>query len=60
LDQSAKHCRKIFQDAAITQILGAISVFDQMALYNGNNTYKGKPLFRSGIMDSGMSIAFLA
>ncbi|KAH6682867.1 putative carboxylesterase [Halenospora varia] len=32
---------------------GAISVFDQMALYNGDNTYKGKPLFRGGIMDSG-------
>ncbi|OAA55528.1 sterol esterase [Niveomyces insectorum RCEF 264] len=32
---------------------GAISVFDQMALYDGNNTYKGKPLFRAGIMDSG-------
>lgn len=24
-----------------------------MALYNGNYTYKGKPLFRAGIMDSG-------
>lgn len=24
-----------------------------MALYNGNNTYKGKPLFRAAIMDSG-------
>lgn len=32
---------------------GAISVFDQMALYNGDNTYHGKPLFRAGIMDSG-------
>lgn len=32
---------------------GAISVFDQMALYDGNNTYKGKPLFRAGIMNSG-------
>jgi carboxylesterase type B len=32
---------------------GAISVFDQMALYNGNNTYKGKPLFRAALMDSG-------
>ncbi|CAK7568643.1 MAG: hypothetical protein SEPTF4163_006640 [Sporothrix epigloea] len=32
---------------------GAISVFDQMALFGGDNTYKGKPLFRGGIMDSG-------
>lgn len=32
---------------------GAISVFDQMALYDGNNTYKGRPLFRGGIMNSG-------
>jgi carboxylesterase type B len=32
---------------------GAISVFNQMALYGGDNTYKGKPLFRGGIMDSG-------
>ncbi|ORY76323.1 lipase [Protomyces lactucae-debilis] len=32
---------------------GAISVFDQMALYGGNNTYKGKALFRGAIMDSG-------
>ncbi|KAK3312795.1 Alpha/Beta hydrolase protein [Apodospora peruviana] len=32
---------------------GAISVMDQMALYDGNNTYKGKPLFRAGIMNSG-------
>ncbi|OTB04247.1 hypothetical protein M426DRAFT_23113 [Hypoxylon sp. CI-4A] len=32
---------------------GAISVFDQMALYGGNNTYNGKPLFRAAIMDSG-------
>ncbi|KAH8599160.1 cholinesterase [Bisporella sp. PMI_857] len=35
---------------------GSISVFDQMALYGGNNTYKGKPLFRGGIMDSGSVI----
>ncbi|KAK3906052.1 Alpha/Beta hydrolase protein [Staphylotrichum tortipilum] len=35
---------------------GAISVFDQMALYDGNNTYKGKPLFRSAIMNSGSII----
>ncbi|KDN61296.1 putative carboxylesterase [Colletotrichum sublineola] len=32
---------------------GAISVFNQMALYNGNNTYKGKALFRGAIMNSG-------
>jgi len=32
---------------------GAISVFDQMALYDGDHTYKGKPLFRAGIMNSG-------
>lgn len=32
---------------------GSISVFDQMALLNGNNTYKGKPLFRAAVMDSG-------
>lgn len=32
---------------------GAISVLDQMILYNGNNSYKGKPLFRGAIMDSG-------
>ncbi|KAG7420457.1 putative secreted lipase [Fusarium oxysporum f. sp. raphani] len=32
---------------------GAISVFDQMALFDGNNTYKGKPLFRGAIMNSG-------
>ena len=32
---------------------GSISVFDQMALYGGDNTYNGKPLFRGGIMDSG-------
>nr|AAX85209.1 sterol esterase [Ophiostoma piceae] len=32
---------------------GSISVFDQMALYGGNNKYKGKALFRGGIMNSG-------
>lgn len=32
---------------------GAISVFDQMALYDGDNTYKGKPLFHGAIMNSG-------
>lgn len=35
---------------------GAISVFDQMALYGGDNTYNGKPLFRAAIMDSGSII----
>ncbi|KAL9078714.1 MAG: hypothetical protein Q9157_002359 [Trypethelium eluteriae] len=32
---------------------GAISVMDQMLLYNGDNTYNGSPLFRAGIMNSG-------
>ena len=32
---------------------GAISVLDQMILYDGNITYNGKPLFRGAIMDSG-------
>ncbi|KAG8411268.1 hypothetical protein J3459_016419 [Metarhizium acridum] len=32
---------------------GAISVLSQMVLYDGNNTYKGKPLFRGAIMNSG-------
>ena len=32
---------------------GSISVFDQLILFNGDNTYKGKPLFRGAIMDSG-------
>ncbi|PVI00431.1 carboxylesterase [Periconia macrospinosa] len=32
---------------------GAISVYDQMMLYDGNVTYKGKPLFRGAIMNSG-------
>lgn len=32
---------------------GSISVFDQLALFDGNNTYKGQPLFRGAIMDSG-------
>jgi carboxylesterase type B len=35
---------------------GAISVFNQMALYNGDNKYKGKPLFRGAIMNSGSII----
>jgi carboxylesterase type B len=32
---------------------GAISVFDHMAMYDGDLSYKGKPLFRGGIMNSG-------
>ncbi|KAI1330672.1 carboxylesterase [Xylariaceae sp. FL0255] len=32
---------------------GSISVFDQMALYDGDNTYNGNTLFRGAIMDSG-------
>ncbi|EMC95199.1 hypothetical protein BAUCODRAFT_530646 [Baudoinia panamericana UAMH 10762] len=32
---------------------GAISVFDQTIINGGDNTYKGKALFRGAIMDSG-------
>ncbi|EHK22899.1 uncharacterized protein TRIVIDRAFT_60282 [Trichoderma virens Gv29-8] len=32
---------------------GAISVFDQLVLFNGDATYNGKPLFRGAIMNSG-------
>ncbi|KKZ63197.1 triacylglycerol lipase [[Emmonsia] crescens] len=32
---------------------GSISVFDHMVMYDGDHTYKGKPLFRGGIMNSG-------
>ncbi|KIW03733.1 uncharacterized protein PV09_05040 [Verruconis gallopava] len=32
---------------------GSISVFDHLILYDGDNTYNGKPLFRAGIMNSG-------
>lgn len=35
---------------------GSISVFDQLAMYDGDNTYNGAPLFRSGIMNSGSII----
>ncbi|GJN84588.1 cholinesterase [Purpureocillium lilacinum] len=35
---------------------GAISVFDQMLLYGGNATYKGQPLFRGAIMNSGSAV----
>lgn len=36
-----------------SQSAGAMSVFDRLALFDGNNTYKGRPLFRGAIMDSG-------
>ena len=36
---------------------GAISVFNQMALYDGDHTYNGSPLFRGGIMNSGSIVA---
>ncbi|KAH9889210.1 alpha/beta-hydrolase [Xylariomycetidae sp. FL2044] len=32
---------------------GSFSVFDQLALYDGDNLYQGRPLFRAGIMHSG-------
>ena len=32
---------------------GSISIFNQMALYDGDADYKGKPLFRGAIMNSG-------
>lgn len=32
---------------------GAISVLDQMLLYDGDNEYNGQPLFRGAIMNSG-------
>ncbi|KAJ5772755.1 Carboxylesterase type B [Penicillium paradoxum] len=32
---------------------GSISVFDQMALYDGDHMYNGTPLFRAAIMNSG-------
>lgn len=35
------------------QSAGAISVFSQMALYDGDHHYKDKPLFRGAIMSSG-------
>ncbi|GJN86733.1 hypothetical protein PLIIFM63780_010315 [Purpureocillium lilacinum] len=38
------------------QSAGAISVFDQMLLYGGNASYKGNPLFRGAIMNSGSAI----
>ena len=38
------------------QSAGAISVFAQMALYDGDHHYRGKPLFRGAIMSSGTTI----
>ncbi|KAL2788005.1 extracellular lipase [Aspergillus keveii] len=35
---------------------GAISVFDQMLLYDGNHTYNNRSLFRGAIMNSGSAI----
>ncbi|PON28476.1 hypothetical protein TGAM01_v202970 [Trichoderma gamsii] len=35
---------------------GAISVFDQLVLYDGNATYKGKELFHGAIMNSGTAL----
>ncbi|KAI9159155.1 Lipase-like protein [Paramyrothecium foliicola] len=35
---------------------GSISVFAQMALFDGDHHYKGKPLFRGAIMSSGSII----
>jgi len=35
---------------------GSISVFDQMALYSGENTYKRKLLFHGAVMNSGSII----
>lgn len=37
----------------IGESAGAFSVFSQMALNDGNNTYNGEPLFRAAIMHSG-------
>jgi carboxylesterase type B len=35
---------------------GSISAFNQMALYNGDNSYKGKLLFRAALMNSGSGV----
>ncbi|KAL6904756.1 Alpha/Beta hydrolase protein [Trichoderma evansii] len=35
---------------------GAWSVFDQLVLYDGNATYKGKQLFQGAIMNSGTAL----
>lgn len=39
---------------------GAISVSLQMTYNGGNNSYKGKPLFHGGIMDSGSVFPYAA
>lgn len=36
---------------------GSLSVFHQLALYDGNHLYKGRPLFRAAIMNSGSIVA---
>lgn len=36
---------------------GSMSVFDHMMLYGGDATYKGKPLFRGAMMNSGSAFA---
>ena len=38
---------------------GAISVYDQLLINNGDNTYNGKPLFRGAILDSGSAVPTL-
>ncbi|VUC26012.1 unnamed protein product [Clonostachys rosea] len=35
---------------------GAISVMDQMLLFDGDSSYNGKPLFRGAIMNSGSTL----
>lgn len=35
---------------------GAISIFNQLVAKDGDNTYKGKPLFRGAIMNSGSAV----
>lgn len=37
----------------LTACRGAISVYDQMIVNSGDNTYNGKALFRGAIMNSG-------
>jgi carboxylesterase type B len=50
----------VYLESALTfckgESAGAISVYDHMVLYDGNHTYKGKPLFRGAIMNSGSII----
>jgi hypothetical protein len=38
---------------SLTVFRGAISVYDQMIVNSGDNTYNGKALFRGAIMNSG-------